>query len=876
MKKIKLFIILLLAAVFSHAQLTINSIEKVNPLSTSFYFSGAAHDGEVYYAEVSSRFDIGSVATFNGINWTPITTRNSGIASEIVTDIFEHNGVFYFATDEGLSVKDGAIWTSINTNNSNLATNICNSVFVNDEAIVVCTQDGISYKLTTANNWVNIDNTTLGKYKLRFAQLYTKPHFFKGKIYYDGRINNQQYACTYDVRTNEIAPIRVSNRSQFVTRNGEVIGMHRDSGLYIADSVGTLLSGTDYCQKFEAQNYYSLFSDNNKALFYVGYSYNGTEKISLGIVNNGEVFNGREDFGLFEITDFAKTLTFMDSKTKTIYIPLQGKSFSSEDYIEAISKPADGLDILDVNNISEPITNLGLIGLDMVDLNFQEEAPKGSCKRVNFVSSLWIGGKSEDSTVHLAAMTYRQRGQDFWPGPLNEVDGSFHGPHEEEYDRVWKVSKSEIQQHISLAKSGSVSESQTTDAIWNWPANGANGAAKQLAPFIDLNANGIYEPEDGEYPDIQGDQCIFWIMNDAAHSHTETGGQSLGVEIHGMAYAYNCQNGDPASESTVNTIFYKYRIINRSEHDYHDMVVGRWKDIDIGNYADDYVGCYVTQNFGYGYNGDDLDEGLRGYGARPPMTASLILDAPTKIDDGIDGDGDGIIDEADEKRMMGTFVYYNNDANQINGNPVTDSDFYGYITGKWKTGADIEHGGDGNRGTNGVKTNYMFGAETNPENPTNWTETIAGNLPSDRRFVTGTYKFDLDAGEEATVEYANIFSRDMSQNDQLPQMLEYVNYIKSWYFSTGKPECFNAVGILDKEIQSAEIFPNPTNGALTIKTTDNIEGAKVLNLAGQLVLEQASVSVNSLDINISALPAGIYIVETKTETGTLKNKVVKF
>ena len=36
-----------------------------------------------------------------------------------------------------------------------------------------------------------------------------------------------------------------------------------------------------------------------------------------------------------------------------------------------------------------------------------------------FAGALWIGGLDDQDNLKVAAMTYRQDGNDFWPGPLN-------------------------------------------------------------------------------------------------------------------------------------------------------------------------------------------------------------------------------------------------------------------------------------------------------------------------------------------------------------------------------------------------------------------------------------------------------------------------
>jgi hypothetical protein len=45
-----------------------------------------------------------------------------------------------------------------------------------------------------------------------------------------------------------------------------------------------------------------------------------------------------------------------------------------------------------------------------------------------------------------------------------------------------------------------------------------------------------YEPQFGEYPDIDGDQAIFWVYNDKGNIHTESGGDAIGVRNSGTRF----------------------------------------------------------------------------------------------------------------------------------------------------------------------------------------------------------------------------------------------------------------------------------------------------------------------------------------------------
>src|SRR5205823_238167 len=108
----------------------------------------------------------------------------------------------------------------------------------------------------------------------------------------------------------------------------------------------------------------------------------------------------------------------------------------------------------------------------------------------------------------------------------------------------------------------------------------------------------------------------------------------------------------------------------RSDTDYFNVYIGIYTDVDLGNYLDDYVGCRVDGDYGFGYNADNDDEGAMGYGVNPPMISVAVLKGPlADLNDGLDNNHNGVIDEPGEACMMNHFTYYNNDFNP-QGNPV--------------------------------------------------------------------------------------------------------------------------------------------------------------------------------------------------------------
>lgn len=148
---------------------------------------------------------------------------------------------------------------------------------------------------------------------------------------------------------------------------------------------------------------------------------------------------------------------------------------------------------LDINNIRTTILVGGDMWWDVANAKY--EVPKGSGKHSLYAGALWIGGIDEGGQVKVAGQTYRQTGADFWGGPLDTTDVSITQQKCNDYDRHWKLSKTEVQNFID-------NPGAATNAIKSWPGNGeaTSNEGMYLAPFVDVNGNGEYDYEGGDYP----------------------------------------------------------------------------------------------------------------------------------------------------------------------------------------------------------------------------------------------------------------------------------------------------------------------------------------------------------------------------------------
>jgi hypothetical protein len=430
-------------------------------------------------------------------------------------------------------------------------------------------------------------------------------------------------------------------------------------------------------------------------------------------------------------------------------------------------EPASAQADLDINNVRTRILNGGDMWWDLNNARY--EIPKVTDlnavrKNSLFAGALWIGGEDQ-GVLKLAAMTYRQSGSDFWPGPLDRFTGATNGTRCQSYDEIYKINRTDIEKHRELFEAnGFVLRGESADAIWNWPGNGLGPNEPEIiAPFYDEDGDGIYEPENGDFPVLQSecrgseianedntpedqpDQMLFFVYNDRGNIHTETQAQAIGLELRTTAFAY------ATNDEINNMTFYTTEVINRGVTELQNTYFGQWVDPDLGNYSDDYVGCDVELSLGFCYNGDDNDEGILGYGLNPPSIGVDFFEGP-KRDTIIDGE------LVREELGMSKFVYYDNDFTDF-GNPTTPIHYYNYLRGIWKNGDCMTK--DGANGRTGSEcTDYLFpGTSTGDDN---WTEKTAGNTPADRRFLQTSGPFTLQPGAVNKVTVGVVWAKASS------------------------------------------------------------------------------------------------------------------
>ncbi len=436
--------------------------------------------------------------------------------------------------------------------------------------------------------------------------------------------------------------------------------------------------------------------------------------------------------------------------------------------------PAKAAIDLDINNVRARLMTGGDMWWNIGTQSSAYEIPKNSGKTSQFAASCWIGGYDKQGQLKVAAQTYRQDGNDYWPGALNSL-GKITADTCDLWDRFWKVDRATINQFIQMYKAGADVTSMTQfDAITQWPASGntnAKGSDQQTklglnpnftyAPFKDLNGNGIYEPKQGEYPVLESngvqsipDQFIWWVFNDAGNVKQQSLTAAIGVEVQTTAFAFATQ--DFLNDAT----FCNYRVINRGALTIDSTYLAVWDDCDLGYYLDDYIGCDTSRGLGIQYNATNDDGGNAGhppqsYGLNPPQVGLDFFQGPLK---NIHRTG-----MADTFKRLGmtNFTYYNNDFSII-GNPSNGIQIYNYMTGSIKNGQKFSDDFLGpcipSKGYGaGPVSNFVFWGD--PGDNTQWSECACCNNPGDRRFIFSSGPFQLLPGAINDVTFGCIWAK---------------------------------------------------------------------------------------------------------------------
>ena len=804
----------------------------------------------------------------------------NNIAGIQLTSIAFEGSSAWLGTDSGLVKKVGAQFQEFNMSNCGINNNNIYSLFFDGSQLWIGTDSGMTIK--NGNVWSNISQSDLGI--MDPIKAIGKNSFGMYAVTVSGKMifNNGQ---TWRPIIN--SGYQFIQSKKLVNADSATIVLPGD-GAYIRDSVLHYIDfPTDPCLFKDAfiKNITLIINErSNENFILCGQSeqrflLKGASNLQPDFSSIKHLSN--DTFSLQLKNNSNSNFYDFDNNGKLIWIQLNEtrKIFSTNLALDSFAAelPFDECPYLDINQVRARIRNNGSLFWDLIS-NPSYEVPKGSGLMPIFGNGFWIGGLDSSQQIHLAAQTYRQGGSDFWPGPLDTLNATIDLATTNRYDSIWKIDKVTIDNFIYEYSIGNVQNGTypIPREILNWPAVSYSNYSRSLAPFVDLNQDGNYSPSDGDYPLIKGSQMIWWVFNDNYSHHAESNsGRNLGVEIHGSAYAYNC-NTAVNSDSVINyTTFYHYDIINRSDTDYHDVYIGIYTDVDLGYYDDDFVGCDSINDFGFAYNGDNDDDEYPsgkykiGYGLNPPMINNLILKGPEAEPlDGLDNNHNGTIDELGENCMMNNFIYFSN-SSTITGNPINLTDYYLRMQSEWGDGTLITNGGNGFNAGSQNYSHYMYNAI--PYSGLSWSEMepglgLAPNNPGDRRFLISSGPFNLNAHQLKSIDLAYVYTRDPQSPNGFSTSIatnsQQVLKIKQFFDNNNFP-CDNLISVNEIEDFQMSLYPNPADDFIKFNFSDNKTSKInmiVRNVLGGIIYTKEFSANGIFKINTENISNGIYFL----------------
>ncbi len=506
--------------------------------------------------------------------------------------------------------------------------------------------------------------------------------------------------------------------------------------------------------------------------------------------------------------------------------------------------PPTAATTIEINNVRTMLMNGGDMWWNIFTREAAYEIPKGSNTSSLFAGGIWLSAKDNGGNLHTAGQTYRQRGLDFWPGPLNNF-GETDSLVCKQWNKMFSVKGTSI---VKARDGVSIDAS-----ILNWPG--------LIAPFVDNNADGIYNPTSGDYPiydpsilnNIPG-EMVWWVMNDVGNSHTAyPGGLPLGVEIQATAFAY------PSASSQIinNSTMYRYKIINKSTSSLYDVTMGHFIDPDLGDGDDDYIGCNLLVPGGlfYCYNADGVDS---KYGSNPPAIGLTYLRT--------------FKDQNGNRIPASSFMFFTNaGVIGIDSDPNNPVELNRYLHAKWADGMNLTYGTQNGRGGTD-STGFAFPG--NIYNQNSWIETAP---PGDRRMIPSVGPITLQPGAVNEVVFAMVWARsDTGANKG--SVAKLIASTDTIHAAAAANFAAFSTGLNDIRSFNFNIFPNPVTEKCWIDVPDkNNESilVTIVDLQGKQVLQQSFDPAKKIALNLNELDRGVYMINVKQGLRTATKKIVK-
>ncbi|MCK5857215.1 MAG: T9SS type A sorting domain-containing protein [Bacteroidales bacterium] len=729
---------------------------------------------------------VNGLAVYDGMNWSQYTMANAGLPDSSVSCISVLNANIWIGTNNGLSHKVGNNWVNYNSNNSPLPNdNIYSISQSNNGDLWVASQSGLFQ--FDGSSWIvfNTQNSNIGHNNILDACVDNANYLWV----------NVDSVGLYKLELNTFEPVEDLFPPYIINPSTSKIEKSPIEGV-------SHFVPTNYYQ-----HYHSLFSFGQQLIRY----------------NNKQL-------NIKYFTEDANNYWFLPLFGNKLY---RFKKSEVDTYMKQV--------IIDANNIHAGICNRGLLFNDEFAHGSYFEAPAGSDKSTVYGTNLWVAAKDQNGALHTSVESSGHYELIWSAGPV--MDSVWYKIEADKWSEPWKVYRSEVNYHILHWQDGNY---QIPQSISEWPGNGdtTKGQTFQIAPFVDINFNGIYEPQSGDYPQFCGDQAIFFIFNDDRLWKNSIG-QHMKVEVQAMAYEFNAH----FDSALYNTLFINYKIVNRSDNDYDSLYLGIFSDFDIWYAHDDYIGTDSTLSLIYGYNANNRDFFIND--SNPPATGIAFLNKPLT-------------------NSMPT----NSFSNQFF--PDNDSEYFDFMQSVFPNGNHLYYGGHGI--DSNKFTNYIYSGL--PSDTNQWSEVSNKSNPYDRKILGSTGSYNLMKDSSINLDWAIIYARNFADTNAymaVDVLLQRTSSIQAFYQNHLADHCVNGYTSinpheLDKDVL---LYPNPAYSKIYINSSDNkIQSLEIFDITAKKLIHLESIS-QAYGIDISSLSTGMYFIRIKIDNQFIVKKFIK-
>ena len=492
-----------------------------------------------------------------------------------------------------------------------------------------------------------------------------------------------------------------------------------------------------------------------------------------------------------------------------------------------------------------------------------------------WLSGIWLGGLNEDRELQLNAATFQGFGNNcFWPGPVN--DGSTNTTNTEvceDWDLFFQTSKEDISAFREDFDDNGILDNPIPLSIQGWPGignplfleiHGFSLPAISLAPFTDNNGDGLYNPTDGDFPNINNaDNGIWWVLQTNGHVNVCNGSDNLNLEIHILAKQYDVFN---------ESIFYDFDFHSRDEEVIDSLFFSFW--LTVNSFCNNaLIGSKPEENFAFFYEPIDslTTQGCFITGnIKPTILGVKQLQGP--LAPRVFNENNELVypnlgmsaDTFVEQRMSAVKHYFRNSptTTTFESDPGSPSQYYNMMQGKWRDGSD--------QLINGEVSAFAF-----PGNPANQEEGDFAMCNEERRIedIRATIScgpFRVEPGSEHKLSYVVTRAEyDSSQRCADISLLENkLEEIENFNFD----EIFSQTEPIMERNTNIKVLvqPNPVSNQTSFLLTQEsefINTIQIYNLFGNLVLSFDIQNQVGKAVSLNLLSEGTYIYIVTSDKG---------